>query len=196
MAPGKKNLKATKKFEKNHLKGVLDKRKASAKIKQKLHIKDKKKTTRTKDSEFFKGGKEEGEDEAAKKPAAKGKKINDMSVDDFFQGGFDELIEKKGKAGKSGKGKRVDPEGDAEMDDGSDSDVLLGQQPADSDSEDDGEADDDAGMSKKTMEDLAEKDPEFYKFLIENDPEALDFDDDADLAEVDELSGGEDESEE
>lgn len=190
MAPGKKNLKATKKFEKNHLKGVLDKRKAAAKVKQRHQIKDKKQARKSKDAEFFKGPKE-GEDAPVKKPAAKGQKVNEMSVDDFFQGGFDDIIDKKGKLGKR---KRVDAGGDAEMADGGDSssDDSLGHQPVASDSEDEDE-EDDVGMSKETMDNLAEKDPEFYKFLVENDPEALDFDDDADLAEVDELSAGEDE---
>ena len=36
-----KNLKATKKFEKKHLKGALDNRKAGAKIKQRSQIKAK-----------------------------------------------------------------------------------------------------------------------------------------------------------
>ncbi|KAJ3511634.1 hypothetical protein NM208_g15408 [Fusarium decemcellulare] len=193
MAPGKKNLKATKKFEKKHLKGVLDKRKAGAKIKQRQQIQDKKKARKSKDAEYYEGSKDDKDGEV-KKPSAKGKKINDMSVDDFFQGGF-EIIDKKGKkAGKLGKRKRDAPEGAAEE---SDSDDSIGAQPVVSDSEDDDEeADDGIGMSKQTMDELAEKDPEFYKFLKENDPEALDFDDNADLAEVDELSGEDDSEEE
>ncbi|KAI5467530.1 Noc2p family-domain-containing protein [Mariannaea sp. PMI_226] len=198
MGPGKKNLKATKKFEKNRLKGVLDKRKDVAKVKQRHQMNNKKKTRQAQDADFYKGSKDGDDEEAAKKPAPKGRKVNDMSVDDFFQGGFDEIIDKKSKkAGKLGKRKRDAPEGDVEMAEDSDSDNSLGIKSVASDDEDD-EVDDDAdrGMSKKTMDDLAEKDPEFYKFLVENDPEALDFDDDADLAEVDELSGSEDDSEE
>lgn len=200
MGPGKKNLKATKKFEKNRLKGVLDKRKANAKLKQRMQIQDKKKARKATDAEFYKGSKDDGDDNGPKKPAPKGKKINDMSVDDFFSGGFDDILPSKSK---SGKRKRDAPEdvsskaAAADEDDDEDSDDSVGAQPvADSDGEDKGEDDDDLGMSKKTMDDLAEKDPEFYKFLVENDPEALDFDDDADLVEVDGLSGGEDESDE
>ncbi|KAI1031586.1 hypothetical protein LB504_000295 [Fusarium proliferatum] len=194
MAPGKKNLKATKKFEKRHLTGVLDKRKAGAKIKQRYQMQDKKKARKSKDAEFLKGSKD-GQDGEVKKPSAKGKKVNDMSVDEFFSGGFDDIIDSKDKkAGKLGKRKRNGAA--AEDNDASDSDDSIGAQPiaADSDDNDGDDAEDDVGMSKETMEKLAENDPEFYKFLKENDPEALDFDDNADLAEVDALSG-DDESE-
>ncbi|KAF5580737.1 nucleolar complex 2 [Fusarium pseudoanthophilum] len=195
MAPGKKNLKATKKFEKRHLTGVLDKRKAGAKIKQRYQMQDKKKARKSKDAEFLKGSKD-GEDGEAKKPSAKGKKVNDMSVDEFFSGGFDDIIDSKDKkAGKLGKRKRNGAA--AEDNEASDSDDSIGAQPIAADSDDndgDDDAEDDVGMSKETMEKLAENDPEFYKFLKENDPEALDFDDNADLAEVDALSG-DDESE-
>jgi len=189
MAPGKRNLKATKKFEKKHLTGVLDKRKAGAKVKQRQQMLDKKKQRRAKDAESISANKED----EAKKPAAKGKKVNEMSVDDFFNGGFDEIIEDK-KAGKSGKRKR---DGRAAEDNEADSDDSMGEQPVANDSDDNEDDVEDLGMSKKTMDELAEKDPEFYKFLKENDPEVLDFDDNADLAEVDALSGDdEDEQEE
>ncbi|RBR13892.1 hypothetical protein FVER53590_00350 [Fusarium verticillioides] len=195
MAPGKKNLKATKKFEKRHLTGVLDKRKAGAKIKQRYQMQDKKKARKSKDAEFLKGSKD-GEGGEVKKPSAKGKKVNDMSVDEFFSGGFDDIIDSKDKkAGKLGKRKRNGAA--AEDSEASDSDDSIGAQPIAADSDDndgDDDAEDDVGMSKETMEKLAENDPEFYKFLKENDPEALDFDDNADLAEVDALSG-DDESE-
>ena len=188
MAPGKRNLKATKKFEKKHLTGVLDKRKAGAKVKQRQQMLDKKKQRRAKDAESISANKED----EAKKPAAKGKKVNEMSVDDFFNGGFDEIIEDK-KAGKSGKRKR---DGRAAEDNQDDSDDSMGEQPVANDSDDNEDDGEDLGMSKKTMDELAEKDPEFYKFLKENDPEVLDFDDNADLAEVDALSGDDEEEQE
>ncbi|KAG6039457.1 hypothetical protein E4U41_002542 [Claviceps citrina] len=209
MGPGKKNLKATKKFEKKHLRGVLDKRKEVAKIKQRQQIKEKSKSRRTKDSEFFKNKPaEDGAADAAKKPNGlfRNKKSGEMSVDDFFQGGFDDIIDSSkgtkagGKLDKKRKRNEAgeEAEEDDEMSDGSGSGVELGQQQPgtsddDDDDDDDGSADGEGegGMSKDTMAKLAEKDPEFYKFLKENDPEALDFDDNADLAEVDELSAGE-----
>jgi nucleolar complex protein 2 len=202
MATSKKNLKATKKFEKNHLKGVLEKRKTVAKIKQRQQIKDKKKSKRSQDDEFFKGPGADGEKKVvSKKPGAK---TNEMSVDDFFKGGF-EILDTKNKENtqsspKLGKRKRgeADAQADGAEDSGSEPEVSDNDEPLGSDSEPD--ADDisdaeDLGMSKSAMDALAENDPDFYKFLKENDPEALDFDENADLAEVDELSGSEAEDE-
>ena len=187
MAP-KKNVKATKKFEKKHLKGVLERRKATAKIKQRVQLKQKKQAKR-KDADYFKG------DGASAPPKTNGKRpdanVSSMSVDDFFQGGF-EIIDKtpSGKKSKAklGKRKRDEPEADEDESD-------SGSEPASGGSED-GSADGDVdlvGMSKDAMDALQEKDPEFYQFLKENDPEALDFDLNADLAEVDELSASDEE---
>ncbi|KAI1279377.1 Noc2p family-domain-containing protein [Xylaria sp. FL0933] len=196
MAGAKKNFKATKKFEQKHLKNVLEKRKAGAKIKQKHLLQAKKQARKASDSEFFKGP--EDAEKAAKSKASKTANVNEMSVDDFFGGGF-EIVDKAPKASKSskklGKRKRDEPQPDLSGDDASDDlDISDAEQPIASDED---EADDDTqlgdgglGMSKDAMEALAKDDPEFYKFLKENDPEALDFDD-ADLAEVDELSASE-----
>ncbi|KAH7027391.1 Noc2p family-domain-containing protein [Microdochium trichocladiopsis] len=201
MAGAKKNFKATKKFEAKHLKGVLDQRKSVAKLKQRQQIKTKKQAKHARDAEFYKGG--EGEEGAAPKPRnSKTANVNDMSVDDFFGGGF-EIIDKaqpgkKGAKKQTGKRKRDDPTGDD--DEESDFDISDVEQPqADGVEDSDEDASDfganDINMSKAAMENLAKDDPEFYKFLQENDPDALAFDDD-DLAEVDDLSGsdaGEDE---
>ncbi|KAI1209206.1 Noc2p family protein [Annulohypoxylon truncatum] len=196
MAGAKKNFKATKKFEKKHLKGVLDQRKATAKIKQRVQIKTKKQAKKSKDAEFFKGG-EDAETSNKANGTKRTANVNDMSVDDFFGGGF-EIIEKsqpnKKASKKLGKRKRDEPnEDEGASDEGSDIEISADELPVASDSEgsDDDEADD-VGMSKGAMDALAEDDPEFYKFLKENDPEALEFDD-ADLAEVDELSASEEE---
>ncbi|KAF9875777.1 ribosome assembly protein [Colletotrichum karsti] len=197
MGSGKKNLKATKKFEKKHLKGVLDKRKETAKIKQRVQTKAKKQAKKPKDAEFFKNS----NGAEAKPRNAKDANVSAMSVDDFFQGGFEDIIDKKKSKKQLGKRKRDAPEGDDEdSDEDSGSDVSVEEQPVASDSEDGGDDDDDEedenlGMSKEAMDKLAKDDPEFYKFLKENDPEALDFDENDDMAEIDELSAGSDQSE-
>lgn len=192
MGLSKKNAKATKKFESKHLKGVLDKRKTDAKVKQRFQAKAKKQAKTRKDDDFFKGPKGDGEDVPDRKKKGPGANVAEMSVDDFFSGGF-EIIDKKAngkKAGKLGKRKRGDPEADSDSDEGSEAAGTAPPSDVDSDDDDD---DDDRGMTKGALDALAEKDPEFYKYLQENDPEALDFDENVDLAEIDDLSSGEDE---
>ncbi|KXJ91538.1 Noc2p family-domain-containing protein [Microdochium bolleyi] len=205
MGGAKKNFKATKKFESKHLKGVLDQRKSAAKVKQRHLATTKKQAKRTRDAEFYKGA--EGDEEAAAKPRnSKTANVNDMSVDDFFGGGF-EIIDKaqpgkKGAKKQTGKRKRDEPAQGDDDDEGSDLDISDVEQPGvNGDDDDDEDASDfgadDINMSKAAMENLAKDDPEFYKFLQENDPDALAFDDN-DLAEIDELSGsdaGEEEEE-
>lgn len=190
----KTSKKSTRKFEKNHLKDTLDKRREGAKVKQRQQVKAKRQARVAKDAEFL-GGKD-GDDESAPKPAVKEDPFGKMNVDDFFQGGF-EIPEKLAKKAKSksasdklGKRKRAGPE----EDDDDASEASFEEAPVLSDSED-GSDGDDIGMSKSAMDALAEKDPEFYKYLKENDPETLAFDEDADLAEVDALSGSDAEEE-
>ncbi|KAK0731342.1 Noc2p family-domain-containing protein [Lasiosphaeris hirsuta] len=200
MAPTKKNLKATKKFEKKHLKGVLEKRKTKQKINQRHQLLEKKKEKKTRDDEFYKGAAAEGED-GVPIPVVKakpGKKAAEMSVDDFFKGGFEILdkeqpAKKKAAAGKLGKRKRGEAEpkedsSEASGAEGSGDDEVLS-------SEGEGDDDDELGMSKGAMAELAKNDPEFYKFLQENDPEALEFDENADFAEIDDLSGSDEDDE-
>jgi nucleolar complex protein 2 len=187
----KSTKKSTRKFEKNHLKDTLEKRKEGAKIKQRQQIKAKRQARNAKDAEFT-GGKDG--DEEGKPKVTKEDPFGKMNVDDFFQGGF-EIPEKPAKklkwksvSEKLGKRKRSAPEEDDDF-----SDASFEEAPVLDDSEGGSEEEDDVGMSKGAMDALAEKDPEFYKYLKENDPEALDFDEDADLAEVDELSGSDSE---
>lgn len=193
MAGAKKNFKATKKFESKHLKGVLDQRKAAAKVKQRHQVKAKKQSRKSQDAEFYKGA--EGEEAPVKK--SKTANVNEMSVDDFFGGGFEILDKaqpaKKKAAKKLGKRKRDEPTNDEGDEDDSDVPSEGGDKVAgDSDDSGDDDENEDMGMSKEAMDALAKDDPDFYKFLQENDPEALEFDN-ADLAEVDELSAGEEE---
>ncbi|KAK3336489.1 Noc2p family-domain-containing protein [Cercophora scortea] len=191
MAATKKNAKATKKFESKHLKGVLERRKVVAKTKQRLQIKEKKHSKKAGDSEFFKGHAPQVGANAMPLGEKKGPKAGDMSVDDFFKGGFeildkDQPQNKKANAAKLGKRKRDQAAAkggdEAENGDGGDNKKKA--------------ADEGTGMTKEAMDALAKKDPEFYKFLLENDPEALDFDENADFSEIDELSASEGEGDE
>jgi nucleolar complex protein 2 len=188
-AMAKSTKKSTRKFEKNHLKDTLEKRKTGAKIKQRQQIKAKRQARNAKDEEFL--GKNGGEEDAKTNGSSKEDTFGKMNVDDFFQGGFEipekpaKKLKPKSASEKLGKRKRTE----LEDEDDNFSEVSIEEAPVLSDSEDGSGEDDETGMSKDAMNALAEKDPEFYKFLKENDPEALDFDEDADLAEVDALSG-------
>jgi nucleolar complex protein 2 len=193
----KTSKKATRKFEKNHLKDEIERRKAGAKIKQRQQVKTKRQARNAKDAEFTGAGKTAEDAEGFTKTNAKEDALQKMSVDDFFQSGFDipEKLSKKaskskGASEKLGKRKRTEP---AEEEDDSGSEASYEEAPVLSESEEGSDDEGDAGMTKEAMDALAEKDPEFYKYLQENDPEALDFDENADLAEVDELSGNEEE---
>ena len=198
----KNTKKSTRKFEKNHLKDTIERRKAGAKIKQRQQIKAKKQERNAKDAEFFRSKKPEGGSET--KPMINGTKNGDsfgkMTVDDFFRGGFEvpERPVKQSTKSKSqpktlGKRKRSEPE---DQDDVESSVVSSEDAPVLSDSGSESGEEEDAGMSKSVMEALAEKDPEFYKYLKENDPSTLEFDENADLAEVDGLSGTDEEDNE
>ncbi|KAL1856218.1 Nucleolar Complex 2 protein [Paecilomyces lecythidis] len=190
--------KSTKKFEKNHLKDVIERRKEVAKVKQRQQIKEKRKA---RNAENRAQDAEDSEDESPQQ-RRKQDAFAEMNVDDFFAGGFDipDAAPAKGKKAKKtavtpkiGKRKRSEDGGD----DGS-SDSGSGEEEAESQSEDDAASEpgseNDMEMHKDQLEALKEKDPEFYKYLKENDAELLDFGDHGDLAEVDELSEGEEEA--
>lgn len=180
--------KATKKFERNKLAGVLKQRKDVAKIKQRKQMDAKRKQRKALDNAPADGV----ETESGSKKKSNGVKddaFGDMSMDQFFQGGFQvPELKKKSAKPKTGKRKRT-PVEDGDPDDSdvdmADSTPGAADAGADSDSEGDIEA------HKKQLADLAEKDPDFYKHLKANDPELLDFEDD-DLDAL-ELSASEDE---
>lgn len=185
--------KSTKKFEKKHLKDTLERRKAAAKIKQRHQQNEKRKSQ--------KASQREAEDATESSPEQDKKKdaFAEMNVDDFFAGGFDipdvtssKKAGKKDVAPKIGKRKRS-----AEQVQDDDEASESGSEAAEDGATASDNEDDDASSTnafdehKDQLEALKEKDPEFYKYLKENDAELLDFGDQGDLAEVDELSESE-----
>ncbi|MCJ1479630.1 Nucleolar Complex 2 protein [Lambiella insularis] len=193
----KHSKKSTKKFEKNHLKDTIERRKDFAKIKQRQQIKAKKKARNA--SDFAKVSDNEEENQLAKDNGRRAKeadKMKDMTVDEFFQGGF-EIPEPTRKAAKaalareaelqSNKRKRdVLPSKDKNSDDSeADSDLGVEEASYGNNSASDSGADKELGTHRDDLDALQQKDPEFYKYLKDNDSELLDFAEDADLAEED-----------
>ncbi|CAH6718230.1 nucleolar complex protein 2 [[Candida] jaroonii] len=123
-----KTGKATKKFQKNHLKHTLDHRKQVQKHSKLVQCR-KKKPTGDNDNE----------------PKGKSKEIfEDMSVDDFFEGGFEVPKPKK-------NAKPIESEDDESSEEEDIEDI------------------------EQNMKDLQSKDPEFFKYLQNNDKDLLDF---------------------
>lgn len=169
-----KQGKATKKFERKHLKEAIDRRKDFAKIKQRHQKKDKKKQRNAKNADNEDGSGSEGEQSIDEK--------EDVNKDEFFQEALplpDVKDSQKKTQSKTGKRKHeeLDRADQEEME------GIINGTGVDGPSDDEDELD---------MAALAQNDPEFHKYLQDNDPELLDFNEDDDL---DELEVSEDEDE-
>lgn len=186
--------KATKKFEKNRLGDALKRRKDFAKVKQRHQIKAKQKSKRATESGRQEDGAAEDESRPSKKQKQGGQDLADMTVDDFFAGGF-EVPAKPTKNSRgsektgASKRKRTTTDGDSPVaSDGEESSGDVGSE------DEEGGQDDEMEAHKQELKALAEKDPEFYKYLQENDTDLLDFAEKSNLAEIDELSGSDDDA--
>lgn len=150
-----KATKSTKKFEKKHLKETIDRRKDFAKIKQRHQVNDKRKARNAKKNA---GDEVEGEEE--EEIDAK----NDVNQDEFFQ---DQIVVPQGKNAKKRKHDGETKEVES---------TLL-----ESDGQDDGF--EDSADEELDMQAVINKDPEFKKYLQQEDPELLDFNEDDNLDE-------------
>ncbi|KAL8671188.1 MAG: hypothetical protein Q9168_004305 [Polycauliona sp. 1 TL-2023] len=187
--PGQ-SKKSTKKFEKNHLKDVLGKRREDAKIKQRHLVKAKKKARNAKDNAVESDEKTKAQEVQPR--ATDRDKLNGMTEDEFFQNGFQLPELKKSKKAANATQVPLSSIGKRKRD----PDAPSLEEPASSSDGDDqmfsdqGAASEEEGGVETHQEDLdalATKDPDFYKYLQENDAELLDFGG-GDLAEVDQLS--------
>ncbi|KAL1988814.1 hypothetical protein VTN96DRAFT_7698 [Rasamsonia emersonii] len=192
---GSKLKKSTKKFEKKHLHDVLERRKEIAKIKQRQQLREKKKAKNAELREKAAAERQEDPKEQEREKA-----FAEMNVDDFFAGGFDiptengKKAQKKDVTPKTGKRKRTeDQEDEASQSGSAESEGSAVESDDDDDASSQASSVGDIEEHKGQLAALKEKDPEFYKYLQENDAELLDFGDHGDLAEVDELSDAEEE---
>lgn len=180
--------KATKKFEKRHLQDTLKRRKEFKKVKQRHQLKDKKKARRA--VEDVAGGANGGgrkDEKKANKVASEEKAFENMSVDDLFAGGFQAAMQTSKDKTQKRSGKRKRPGSESESDNAS---VASAEQRLAVGSESDGvsENEDELEAHMKELDALSNKDPEFYNYLKENDPELLDVEQGPSLDDLAELS--------
>lgn len=200
--------KSTKKFEKKHLASTLKRRNESSKEKQKQKEWARKKgkgasttTTTTKDGDVTASA-----SARRRKPAGLADEaFASMATDKFFEGRvdvpeMDKKVKKKLDAKKKKSQASKEAESESEDEDEEQSEFGQSDDDVDVDEEDSGvealtaDSDDDGGdfddndsdednleKHQAQLEALKEKDPEFFKYLEENDTELLNFDDADDL---------------
>jgi nucleolar complex protein 2 len=168
--------KATKKFEKRHLKDTLERRKGQKKTKQQQQLKARKKARRAEEEgKDASGNADEGSSSGDKKSVQDA--FKDMSVDEFFAGGFEvpDLPKKKGSKRKRGSDEESEQ-----------SDQSSGDEPMVPDHDDASDSESDIGDFKEQLDALAKKDPEFHKMLKKDEPEVFDDLDNLELSDDEE----------
>ena len=179
--------KATKKFEKKHLKSVLKRRKEFAKVKQRIQTRERRKARREEQaSKADDGHLTDGAPTQTAKPNPQN--LATMSVDEFFQSSIDvpEQPRRSISSSKvSAKRKRDEhlhsSQSDSEVSEPGAGLQNLLQDNSDHDSDSVGSS----RAHKKELEALAKKDPGFFRYLKENDAELLEFGENGELEELD-----------
>ena len=196
-----KASKATKKFQNKHLKHTLE------------HRREVQKQNKKAAQRRGKGNGSSSEPAEAKEKKSTRPIFNDMSVDEFFEGGFEVPKPKKGtvlaaedaELAEDSASESEDEDEDAEIGEDSNSDIEIDEEPENENeaSESENDANDldasseeeDEEMMKKDMAALESKDPEFYKYLKNNEKELLDFEGVNPLDAMSESESGESEGE-
>lgn len=163
-----KTRKSTKKFNQKHLKQVLEKRNKAKEYKQRI---GNRKALR----------KEKAKNRSNGVSSKDGEVFDDIDLEKYFENKV-EVPSDKTKRRKKSDEQSKDVEDESKSGSKSESEDESGSEP-------------DMEMDKQDLEDLKKDDPEFYKYLKENDKDLLDFDpvNPMDMVESDEDSKDEDE---